>query len=257
MASLIVKGFALIATATAATSISALPVIDQVAFFTETYGASVTFPTVSGDYLQLFTRVISSDAPEFVSAVATQGARVRPLTFFTGPIFTEKNFIVRLRDTSLTGAWDLTVTDSSGSATGIFPAIANPEILPLLQNVQVVSHGLTPTITWQLPDLNDFDVDFIRIRAVEADTGIQIFQSALLNPTSNSYTFGNGVLSGGVSYEFRLLLDDFDGTRLENRSNTFSSVYTAAVPEPSAVMLMLAGAGLLGVVSRRRRSRGT
>ena len=255
MSKVIHRGAALLAMLGAAGSVSALPVIERTSFFTDSYGPSVAFPARLGAYLQLDTTVSSADAPQWVSAVATQGGLIRPLTFYTGGIFSGKNFNTRLRDTSLTGAWSLTVTDSSGSATGVFAAIADPEILPLLQNVQVAAHGLTPTVTWRLPDLSQFDVDDIRVRAVEVATGQQIFQSTFLDPSSTSFTFGSGVLSYDVAYEFRLLLDDYDGARLENRSNTFSSVYTAtAVPEPSAVMLMLAGAGLLGAVARRRRS---
>lgn len=249
------KGALLIALG-AAGSVSALPVIERAAFYTESWESSVSFPTRSGDYLHLYAAVSSPDVPELVSAVATQGDLIQPMRFFTGPIFLgEKNFELFLRNTSRTGAWDLTVTDSSGSATGVFPAIANPQILPFLENIQVMAHGLTPTVTWELPDLSGFDVDAIRVRAVESETGRQIFQSDVFDPTSTSFTFGSGVLSYDIAYEFRLLLDDFDGTRLENRSNTFSSVYTATVvPEPSGVMLMLAGVGLLGVAGRWRRN---
>lgn len=255
MSMVIHRGAALLAMLGAAGSVSAVPVIDRASFFTESYGQSAAFPGRLGDYLTLDTRVMSPDAPALVSAVATQGGLIRPLTFYTGGIFSDQNFITRLRDTSLTGAWNLTVTDSSGSTTGVFAAIADPEIQPLLQNVQIVPHGLTPTVTWRLPDLSSFDVDDIRVRVVEVATGQQIFQSAFLDPISTSFTFGSGVLNYDVAYEFRLLLDDFDGARLENRSNTFSSVYTVtAVPEPSAVMLMLAGAGLLGAVGRWRRN---
>ena len=75
--------------------------------------------------------------------MATQGALVRDLNFFTGPIFAEKNYNRYLTNTSLTGAWDLTTTDSTGSTTGVFQAIADPELLPLLASLQVTANGLT------------------------------------------------------------------------------------------------------------------
>ena len=249
------RSFVSLLVASAATAASAAPVIQSPQFYTDRWAASAAFPTLNGDYLHLFTQVISPDLPADVSAVATQGALVRPLNFFTGPIFAEKNFERFLTNTALTGAWDLAVTDTSGTATGSFAAIADPQFLPLMQNVQVVANGTTPTVTWTLPDLSGFDVDAIRVRAVVSATASQIFESALLPTSTTSFTLPAGVLSLGTGYEFRVLLDDFAGGRLENRSNTFSSIYVAAapIPEPETYALMLAGLGVLGAAARRRR----
>jgi len=241
--------------ASAVTAASAAPVIQSTQFYTDRWGPSIGFPTLNGDYLHLFTQVLSPDLPADVSAVATQGALVRPLNFFTGPIFAEKNFERFLTNTSLTGAWDLAVTDTSGTATGSFAAIADPQFLPLLQNVQVAANGTTPTVNWTLPDLSGFDVDSIRVRAVVAATGSQVFQSEALPTSATSFTLPTGILSLGTGYEFRIILDDLSGGLIENRSNTFSSVYvaTAAIPEPETYALMLAGLGLSAAAARRRR----
>jgi hypothetical protein len=70
---------------------------------------------------------------------------------------------------------------------------------------------------------------------------------------TTSFAFQNGVLSPGETYEFRVILDDFAGERIENRSNTFSPLFTtavAAVPEPETWVLMLGG---LAVFTARRR----
>jgi hypothetical protein len=240
--------------ASVACAASAAPTIDSTQFFTDRWAPSVVFPTLSGDYLHLFTTVLSPDTPAQVSAVATQGALVRPLNFFTGPIFAEKNFERYLTNTALTGAWNLTATDTSGSSSGSFAAIADPEFLPLLQNVQAIGSGTMPTITWTVPDLTGFDVDDIRVRVVEAGTSSQIFQSALLPTSATSFTLPSGVLQPGASYVFRILLDDVAGQRLENRSNTFSDVYVAGIPEPQTYALMLAGLGALWTATRRRRA---
>jgi len=216
---------------------TAQPAIQAPAFYTDRWGPSVAFPTLNGDYLHLFATVLSPDQPNQVTAVATQGAIVRNMAFFSGPIFAEKNFESYLTNTSLTGPWNLTVTDTHGSTNGSFAAIADPEFLPLMQNVQVSGAGTTPTVSWTLPNLSGFDVDAIRVRAVIAGTGVQIFQSALLPTTTSSFSFQSGVLALGETYEFRILLEDFVGQMEENRSNTFSPLLTttvAAVPEPES-----------------------
>jgi hypothetical protein len=190
-----------------------------------------------------------------VSAVATQGDLVRPLNFYTTPIFAEKNFERFLTNPTLTGAWNLVATDTSGSSNGSFAAIAAPEFLPLVLNVQVAPAGLTPTVNWTLPDLTGFDVDGFRVRAVVASTSSQTFESALLGPSTTSFTLPTGVLTAGVGYEFRVLMDDLEGNRLENRSNSFAPIYTAPIPEPATLSLMLAGLGaVVGYSAFRRRS---
>lgn len=235
----------------------AAPTIQSASFYTDHWGPSFAFPALNGEYLHLFTTVASTDLPPNLTAVAKQGELTRELFFYTTPILAAKNFERFLTNTTLSGAWNLVVTDTTGSANGVFPAIVDPELLPLMRDVQVTPGGLTPTVNWTLPDLTAFDVDGIRFRATVAGTSAQTFQSGLLDPLTTSFTLPAGVLTAGVAYEFRILLDDLDGNRLENRSQTSSPLYTATapIPEPATLALMLAGLGaVVGYSAFRRRS---
>lgn len=80
------------------------PTIQSTLFFTDHWGPSVAFPLLDGEYLHLFTTVASSDAPADITAVATQGDLVRPLNFYSTPIFAEKNFERFLSNLMLTNA---------------------------------------------------------------------------------------------------------------------------------------------------------
>lgn len=156
-----------------------------------------------------------------MTAIATYSlvpSIIRGLNFYTGPIFAEKNFKRFLTKSSLTSAWNLQVTDPSGTTNGVMNAIADPELLPLMLNLHVVQDGTTPLVAWDLPDLSGFDADRIRVRVTDGSSGVQIFQSGGLSVSATSYMILDGVLPVGGTYEFRVILEDLNAAmRLENR----------------------------------------
>lgn len=137
------------------------------------------------------------------------------------------------------------------------PPISNPQLLPFVQDLQVIGTGATPTITWTLPDLAGFDVDAIRLR-VWNDAKDDAILNNLIAGTLTQFTVPSGVLLPGVPYIFAVVLQDDAtnpccGSGSENQSNTFTqSAYF--VPEPGTGLLVMAG--LLGLAYRQTRQRG-
>jgi hypothetical protein len=192
-----------------------------------------------------------------VTVTATQGGTVLnlPVAGLISPIV--PNTYVRFInfDAGLTGSWTIEATDGGGTVSALTPPLLDPEFLPLVTDIQVTGPFLTPTLTWTVPDLTGFDVDQTRIRAIEADTGLQVFQDVFLG-TGNTFTIPTGVLTLDKSYVFRISLEDgvighpVFGNYIENRSNAFSAVVTA-VPEPGTMLLI--GAGFVAATLARRR----
>ncbi len=233
---------------------SAAPVITWTGMFTENVGPSSGFWIAPGQYVHLDSTYTSTGTIASASAQASYSlnpAIVTPLAFYSGPIFAPRNFDIWYSGTSRTAAWNLTITDSSGSANAVIAGISDPEFVPLLLNLQVVANGTTPTLTWNLPDLSAFDVDRIRVRVFDPVTDVQLYSSSNLSANTTSFLMPAGFLQLGRNYEFRVLLEDLESGSLENRSNTF--VRYSAVPEPT--MAALLGLALLGFVATTRRRR--
>ena len=258
----------LLAGATAlSTPVQAAPVITFLGHYTDRYAPNSVpnFATaVTGNHAQWDVQLISSDPPNGVNVVATRPGGIQFNLFFqASPIFSNYLFSRRSVPFSEQGLlafaaslppWGFVATDTSGSISGFFPTIPDPELLPFATDVQASDHGATPTITWSLPDLSGFDVDRIRLRAIDAMSGAQIFQTNLA-AEATSFTLPNGVLLAGHSYYYRVILEDLNNGLLENRSNAFSAAATTvSVPEPGTLGLITMTL-LAGVLGLRRRPR--
>lgn len=240
------------------------PVVTFLGFYTDRYAPNSVpnFATaVTGNHTQWDVQLISSDPANVVSVIATRPGGVQFNLFFQGsPIFSDYLFSRRsvpfteqglLAFAASSPPWGFVATDTSGSTSGFFPTIQDPELLPFAFDVEASDHGTTPTISWSLPNLSGFDVDRIRLRAIDAANGSQIFQTNLA-ADATSFTLPAGVLLGGHSYYYRVILEDLNNGLLENRSNAFSAVATT-VPEPGSLGLLVLALLAIGIAIRRRQ----
>lgn len=167
-------------------------------------------------------------------------------------------------DPLLTGSWTLTAKDGTGTSLQVTTnAIPNPEVIPLVGNLQASGALLTPHLNWALPGLTGLGVTRISVRVRDLDQitvgGVSdtIFGSAFFSPTTTSFDIPSGVLVLGEHYAFEVLLDNIvtpatGAPFLQNRSETFSGAYST--PEPPTPLLLVAGlSGLAGALRRRHR----
>jgi K319-like protein len=187
-----------------------------------------------GDRLLVGASNILPSGPA-TTVTATQGTTVLALPFLPLTLFPDQFVASIAFDPALTGAWSITATRDGQSATASTSAMPNPQLIPLVQNLHVVSSGLTPlnpTLTWEMPNLSGFTVSRIRIRVIDAITHDQFFQTILpLNATT--FVVPTGVLRFGGTYVFRIMIEDVSAGFVQSRSSTFSLPYIP-VPAPIA-----------------------
>lgn len=152
------------------------------------------------------------------------------------PVSTAPDLYVHLRrvEPGSTGAWRIVAERGEARSGPVWtPVLAKPQEVPLVRALTVTGPGTEPRVTWQLPDLAQFDIDRIRVgvrggkRLYERFMD-QLYSSDDLPPTATAFVIPPGVLAPGERYIVEVRLEDLEGGVLENRSVTFSRPYTAS-----------------------------
>jgi hypothetical protein len=186
-----------------------------------------------GDKVQVFARLDSSDpfGSPTVSVAAVQGdttLSLDPLPIAVNSIYEGAHVYIKFIDfdPGLTGSWEITPTDSTGTGPSTFTnAIADPEFLPLVEDVRLQGTPLGAQVSWTLPNLVGFDVDASFVSIFEAASGGAWWGSDTLPLQTTSFVPPPGVLQVGVDYVYGIVLADVEGSHAENQSWTFSEPF--------------------------------
>ena len=135
---------------------------------------------------------------------------------------------------SFTHPWTITALNGAETDTVTTHAIGDAGLLPFVRNVQLTPDGLTPTLSWDLPDNNSEPFHSVGIGLFDdrTDFRISIGDSgglfAFLDPDQTSYTFpeltfdGNSLLEEGTPYVARVILEQHnDQNDVISRSISF------------------------------------
>jgi hypothetical protein len=176
--------------------------------------------------------VTPSGKPTLVYA-EKDGVR-EPLVHFPQPGAPDVYALWKRYEPAPAGAWQVFAKRGAAKAAPVStPVLKAPQKVPLIDKVRVTGKGTRPRISWELPNLNGFDIERIRV-AVRGNPRVhgrfmsQLYFSGDLPPTATSYTIPAGVLAAGERYVFQVMLEDLEAGVIENRSLSFSEPFTPA-----------------------------
>lgn len=137
------------------------------------------------------------------------------------------------------GGFVIRATNGADTTTLTAQAIPDAEVIPLVVNPVVTGDLLAPTVSWDLPNTTvAFNSIFLRIIRPDGSR----YQSPFLPVDAKTFTLPADVtLEPDQQYEFRVVMQDFDGSRAISRSEyrfpystTTTSETTLNLEEPVA-----------------------
>jgi hypothetical protein len=209
----------------------ALPMVIKYGHITDRFGAHSIPGLPVGDRVQVYATIESSDlvGSPSISVEAIQVGttlaldRIPPEGMFQG-----RNEFYKFidLDVGLAGPWEIIPTDSTGTGPSTFTnAIAEPEFLPLVEDIAVQGTPLGVKVAWTVPNLDRFDVDGLVVRVLEVTSGRHMWQCDPLSAETTSFQVPAVVLQDGVDYSFMINLGDAEIFYLENSSKAFSEPF--------------------------------
>jgi hypothetical protein len=200
------------------------------------------------------------------TAIATQASKSVPLSFQPSAKSPDQYVGVRPYDASLTGAWSITAANGANIAGPVLTnTIPFVEAIPLVNNLVVATGGLTPTLTWTLPDLAGVVINTELVSVITGNSTLTRFTADEFNicaPLCNnslllsSYVIPDGKLLSNTAYTFQVSLGYYSPTYgLIDVSETFTQGFFVpeATPLPAALPLFATGLGALGLLGWRRK----
>jgi hypothetical protein len=196
--------------------------------FTENRGANEA-GILSAYQVVVTATVVPSGHPTLV--FAEQGGVRQALWHFPTSSGPDRYVHLRRLEPGLRGSWQIVAERGDAKSTAAWtPALAKPQMVPLVQNVRVTDSGPTPRVTWELPDLTGFDIDRIRVVVRGGKRLYERFLDSLhvsgdLPPSATAFSVPAGALTPGERYVFEVRLEDLEGGELANSSSTYSKPY--------------------------------
>jgi hypothetical protein len=211
---------------------AALPTVSDIGQLTDRFLPTLKNTVIPpGDNLQIYAFLETTDSPDSpsIGVTARQGDKILPLDRFQIPGLDNFYWGFLDFDPSLTGAWEIIPTDSTGTGPSAFTnALAEPELVPYVESITPQGSPRGASVEWTLPDLTDFDVEFVAVRIVQVMPRSEVFFTDFPFPAT-SFEPPPEILQYGVEYVYNIELHDVEGLT-ENRSVAQSQPFRYALP---------------------------